>query len=249
MPADAQNLVNLCATRGYAKLSHRSLLECIAQGAGGVATPKPPAASFSFAPASGVVVWGDKNGQHTGNLAVFNATADKATTYGLDLGGNALTSVTGLSSMPLTHLGISNNLLTTLDVTGCTLLSDLDCGNNHITSITGLSTCTALTQLSCNNNSITSITGLSTCTSLTYLNCNSNSITNISVAALTLLAACYFKSNNLSASVVSSVLCQLDANGLMNGDMDISQNSVPTAGGLVCSVNLDPGKEWSVVHD
>ena len=60
---------------------------------------------------------------------------------------------------------LSNNRLTTLDVSGCSGVYTLNCTNNQLTSLT-LTGCTALAQLDCTYNHLTEI-DIRTCTRLT----------------------------------------------------------------------------------
>jgi Leucine-rich repeat (LRR) protein len=60
--------------------------------------------------------------------------------------------------------------VTNFNITGCTALQYLDCGNATITSL-DVSTCTLLQELTCNGTFITSL-DVSTCTALQILDCS-----------------------------------------------------------------------------
>ena len=100
-----------------------------------------------------------------------------------------LTSQTITIRGDVTKLAGAGNQLTSLDVSGCTTLAELDCNNNQLTSL-DVSGCTALTELSCRNNQLTSLNA-SGCTALTELFCNDNQLTSLDVSkdiALTILS-------------------------------------------------------------
>lgn len=72
---------------------------------------------------------------------------------------------------------LADGQLTSLDVSGCTALTRLECNSNKLTSL-NVSGCTALTELWCYNNQLTSL-DVSGCTSLTHLYCHNNKIRSI----------------------------------------------------------------------
>ncbi len=74
------------------------------------------------------------------------------------------------------YLDCGNNNLTSLDVSGCTALTELDCYGNNLTSL-NVSGCTALTELGCWSNNLTSL-DVSKNTALTYLDCEDNKLTS-----------------------------------------------------------------------
>lgn len=206
---------------------------------------------FSFEPASKNIQWSDKNGAHVGNLAAFNAIADKSTVTNIDASFSGLTSITGLSALPLlSGLAVPNNNLTSLDVSHCFNLVLLGFGSNSITSITGLSDCHLLDQLLCDNNPLgtLNLTGLS---ALTALLADHDGLTSLNVSPCPNLGttALICNNNSMNQAAVDNVLCTLDTNGALNGNLDITNNAIPSAAGLVCSGHLDPGKGWTVSHD
>ena len=74
------------------------------------------------------------------------------------------------------YLGCAGNNLTSLNVSGCTALTELDCYYNNLTSL-DVSGCTALTGLDCAGNNLTSL-DVSGCTALTELDCLGNNLTS-----------------------------------------------------------------------
>ena len=112
--------------------------------------------------------------------------------------------------------------LTSLSVSGCTALTELDCSYNQLSSL-NLSSCTALTKLKCDDNPLTSI-NLSGCqslkefswtggkltsldvsqnTALTKLNCRGNELTSLNVSSCTALTYLNCEKNQLTSLNVS----------------------------------------------
>lgn len=215
MPScDAQTLVDLCGSQGYAKLSHRSLLEGIAASAAGtpapVTPPIPPVTAFSYSPATALLRWIESGVVHIGDLATFNATANIANVSSISWQtGTSLTSISGISSLTglinftaptssspnlyvLDFTGCSSvqliacdtGSITTLILTGCSSLQNVNCSVNSIASL-DLTGLVSLTFIDCSVNSITpTITGLTTCTALVTLNCSTNGITSLDCTGL-----------------------------------------------------------------
>ena len=94
--------------------------------------------------------------------------------------------------------------LTSLDVSGCTALTELDCNKNQLTSL-DVSGCTSLTKLSCRSNQLTSL-DVSGCTALTKLDCFDNQLTSLDVSGCTALTELSCSSNPLTSINLSG--CQ-----------------------------------------
>ena len=118
----------------------------------------------------------------------------------------------------LKSIGCSQQKLTVLDVSKCTALTDLSCGdpnlspsnqltNNQLTNL-DVSKCTALINLSCRNNKLTSL-DVSKCTALIMLYCDRNKLTSLDVSKCTALSILYCSSNQLSASALNSLFNSL----------------------------------------
>ena len=86
-------------------------------------------------------------------------------------------------------------IITSLDVSGCTALTELDCGRNPLTDL-DVSGCTALTELDCYNNQLTSL-DVSGCTALTYLRCQYNELWSLDVSGCTALTTLVCSGNPL----------------------------------------------------
>nr|AGS51992.1 internalin-related protein [uncultured bacterium contig00006] len=108
---------------------------------------------------------------------------------------NSTLDVSGLTA--LTLLDCDSNNLTSLDLSGQTALEKLYCANNNLTSLnlTGL---TALTLLDCDSNNLTSL-DLSQQTALTLLSCSNNNLTSLNITGLTALTYLDCSNNNLTS--------------------------------------------------
>ncbi|MDR0907275.1 MAG: leucine-rich repeat domain-containing protein [Rikenellaceae bacterium] len=120
----------------------------------------------------------------------------------------------GISFSQLTSLDISknpalvqvscldNNQLTSLKVSGCPYLDDLECYNNQLTSL-DVSGCPALRYLSCYDNQLTSL-DVSEYAGLISLNCDRNQLTSLDVSKNTALTRLLCTGNQLTSLDVSN---------------------------------------------
>ena len=108
--------------------------------------------------------------------------------------------VSGLTA--LTNLECDHNQLTSLDVSGLTALTSLRCNSNQLTSL-DVSGLTALTNLECDHNQLTSL-DVSGLTALTSLRCNSNQLTSLDVGGLPALTNLNCAYNQLTSLDLSS---------------------------------------------
>ena len=70
----------------------------------------------------------------------------------IDAPDKGITSVAGIEQMPnVTYINLKNNLLTSIDVSGCSGLQTLNLNNNQLTSL-DVSSCNQLTALDCTEN-------------------------------------------------------------------------------------------------
>ena len=164
--------------------------------------------SFLFTPDTAVITWTDSGNVHTGNLATFNATANKPTVTNVTATGVGLTAITGIQSLTaLTTLLLTNNSLVSIDCHGMPTLLALRLSGN-----------TPLTTVIANDCLIGSSTSLlSSCPNLVFVN---------------------LKNNGLSGPGPGAAVCQVDVDGASNGFMDISGNDALSAAGLVCKGHL-----------
>ncbi|MCL1896161.1 MAG: InlB B-repeat-containing protein [Clostridiales bacterium] len=96
-----------------------------------------------------------------------------------------------------------NQLEGDLDVSGLDALKSLWCDNNHLTSLL-ISGCTLLEELKCSSNwlELLDVTGLN---KLTYLDCGYNAIKSLDVSGCALLEDLYCYGNNLESLDVSGL--------------------------------------------
>lgn len=107
------------------------------------------------------------------------------------------TDLTGISYfIKLRKLDVSNNLLTTLDLTGINYLEYLDCSNNELVAVT-VSGLVNLTYFECSYNNITDLY-LGSLYNLTNLYCDNNQLEMLDVTNLTNLVRIGADSNPLA---------------------------------------------------
>ena len=114
---------------------------------------------------------------------------------------NQLTSLDVSGCTALTELKCNDNQLTSLNVSGCTALTTLDCYRNKLTSL-NVSGYTALTELKCYNNQLTAL-DVSQNTALKRLDCYDNQLTSLNVSGCTALKRLDCYRNKLTALDVS----------------------------------------------
>ena len=120
----------------------------------------------------------------------------------LDVSNNLLTSIKVSGSKSLVHLYCNNNPLTSLDASGCTALSSyLTCENNQLRTLNVSDT--SLLRLYCNNNQLTFLNA-SGCTRLEHLHCVNNELISLNVSGCTALVQLQCNYNKLTSLDVSS---------------------------------------------
>ncbi|MDR2562638.1 MAG: leucine-rich repeat domain-containing protein [Prevotellaceae bacterium] len=151
---------------------------------------------------------------------------------------SALTALEKLS----VYCNSPNYNLTGLNLSGCSALRELDCGNNFLSSL-DLSACTSLVKLNCFANQLTALDVSPCSSSLKWLNCGNNySLAVLDVSACTALEYlschnCPVGALNVSAcSNLEYLYCQdiglssLDVSGLSNlKELHCDSNSQMTA--------------------
>jgi Leucine-rich repeat (LRR) protein len=122
---------------------------------------------------------------------------------------NVITNLDLSGCTSLTFLALSSNsALTSLDVSNCTALTTLYCSNNALTSLDA-SGCIALTTLNCPNSQLTSL-DVTNCTALTELNCSTTAnfangqLTSLDVSTCTALTSLVCSNNALTSLDVSN---------------------------------------------
>ena len=135
-------------------------------------------------------------------------------------------SIDGLEKLTaLTHLDVSNNQLTSLDVSNNTALTALYAGTNQLTEL-DISKNTTLTKLYAGSNQLTEL-DVSKNTALTELSAQNNQLTNLDVSKNTALTKLYAGYNQLTKLDVSknTALIELSADNNQLIELDVSKNT------------------------
>jgi Leucine-rich repeat (LRR) protein len=154
---------------------------------------------------------------------------------GLNISNNNLTSLDVSDNTELTLLYCDYNSLTSLQVSGAIALKSIVCSYNQLTSL-DVSANIALEELDCHYNSLTSI-DVSTNSALEKLNCERNSLTSIEVSGATALTAINCNYNLLLSIDVSAntALEKLSCRYNSLTSLDVSANTTLTS--LSCGEN------------
>ena len=132
----------------------------------------------------------------------WNGASPKRITS-LDIFGSNLTGTLNVSGLTaLTMLNCQGNELTGLDVSGCSSLKEIKCIDNNLTGTLDVSGLTALERLWCDNNDLTAI-NVSGCTALKRLICSYNNLTTLDVSNLTTLQELRCFNNGMTTLDVS----------------------------------------------
>ena len=127
----------------------------------------------------------------------------------LDVAGYGITDMTGIEIFyNLDTLYCGENDFASLDVSNNWKLKYLDCGGYPFITVTSLQTlnisgCTGLTYLNCSSSKLTGL-DLSSCTALTWLDCSYNSLTSLDLSANTRLEYLNCADNQLSCLDISN---------------------------------------------
>ena len=163
-------------------------------------------------------------------------TANISGVTNLDIRNKDISDLTGIEAFSaLIELIVSNNKLTSLDISQNTALLYLDCNYNQLTSL-DLSKNTALETLECYNNQLTAL-DVSANTALTLLNVNNNKLTSLDVSKNTALKFFKCADNQLASLDVSKNTALETLNCYVNQltSLDVSVNTALT--NLDCNSN------------
>ncbi len=116
-----------------------------------------------------------------------------------------ISDMTGIEAfVNLDTLDCSQNQISSLDVSNCTLLKYLSCNSNQLSHL-DISNCSLLTELWCGSNQLTSL-DVSNCALLSNLWCGSNQLSSLDVSNCTLLTDLWCRSNQLTSLDVSNCI-------------------------------------------
>jgi hypothetical protein len=166
------------------------------------------------------------------NYVLIDANSDGEITqqealavYKMSLGAGDIVDVTGIEYFTnLTWLDISDNLLTSLDVSSLTNLKRLSCNWTPVTTITLND---QLEELTCLMDEIETL-DVSHCPNLRKLSCSHNHISELDVAGLNLLETLYCSNNEISVLNVSNMpqLNSLDCANNNVSELDVAGKSL-----------------------
>ena len=147
-----------------------------------------------------------------------------------------MTSLDVTGCISLEDLQCDDNLLTNLNVSNCTALQKLICTQNQLTSL-DVTGCSALELIWCYNNSLTSL-DVSDCIVLENLNCSQNQLSSLDVNGCVHLTFINCKSNQLTGLNASGciALSSLDCSQNQLDSLDVSECTVLKK--LICNSNL-----------
>ena len=206
--ARAKNWISLKYRRAMASVPYEGEDSNLQVGSGVITmtTSKAVGSTITLAIKAdgGVTIEGAKTPlQPDGHIAYYTLTSQTVTIRGdvteLDCSANYnyLTSLEASGCTALTTLDCSRSELTSLNVSGCTALTTLDCSRSELTSL-NVSGCTALTTLDCSNNPLTSI-NLSGCESLKSFSWTDGKLTSLDVSGCTALTELNCRGNQLTS--------------------------------------------------
>jgi Leucine-rich repeat (LRR) protein len=174
------------------------------------------------------------------SLQLYNANIDSA-----DLSNNTdlkklymystNSSHINISGLNLSIISVWDNQLSELDVSSCTDLEKLWCGNNNLTYL-DLNNKPNLKVLECDTNNLSSLV-LSNSSNLEYLDCSNNQITNLDISN-TNLSSIFCSNNQLTELDLSSLGYRpkfINCSNNFINTLDFSNNTMITT--LDCSNN------------
>lgn len=126
------------------------------------------------------------------------------------------------NTFSLQTISVSGKSVTSIDVSNSTYLSTLIVFSNLLTSL-DVSKNTRLQTLSCSYNNL-GVLNVRQNRELIHLYCISNSIPNLDIGLNNLLSTLKCYGNNQSPSVTDKIFTDLDANGIINGTLNIRNN-------------------------
>ena len=171
-----------------------------------------------------IINWGDGLIDTTGKYPldfVRRHTYGDTNTYTVNIIGNDFFH-------RCTSFGCSNMQISSLDVSSCTALEDLNCSSNLLTSL-DVSSCGRLIQLYCENNQLTDLNGINS-RRLEVVNCSGNNLTSLNVSNNKILRYLLCSDNALTSLDISgcTALKDLDCsnNRLLLSDLHIASSHI-----------------------
>lgn len=170
------------------------------------------------------------------NENLQNITVNNPDLKTLYINNNKLTSLNVSGASNLTILNCSFNKLSSLDVNSNTKLSILDCGYNDLTTL-NLDSCTNLTDLRCSRNLALKEINVSTLPLLRFLFCDVNDLSSLDVSHNTELADIICDGNKLTALDISQNTKLRSISCHVNAITELDLSKCPDLQSLTCSYN------------
>jgi hypothetical protein len=202
---------------------------------------------------SAVVSWGDgSSNTYTLSSSDYVCTHSYASSVsrtitimgtaitGLKCNDNQLTTLTVTGNTVLETLYCQNNQLTSLSISKLSKLNYLCCQSNSLSSLS-FSENTALETLLCANNQLSSLS-VSGLPKLRYLNCYSNRLTSLDVSGLSNLSYLECRTNNISGTALDNLFKSLNATSGITKLLYILGNP----GIASCNTTIATNKNWTV---
>lgn len=147
----------------------------------------------------------------------------------------------------LTELDCSVNNISSLNVSGCVNLQQLACSYNNISSSLDVSQLDALTELYCSNNNIPSLV-VKENGPLISINCENNNLSYLNINGLADLRSLWCYGNNLSTCALDSIFHQLPVTLIQyNSRIVIKNGEITTPGTSTCRDTIATNKNWHVI--
>ena len=175
-------------------------------------------------------------GYDSGPLDDYVPTANISGILNLVIDSKNIADLTGIEDfLSLQTLNCETNLLSVIDVSKNTALTQLFCGGNSLSNI-DISMLLALQIFWCQDNQLNSI-DVTNNTQLISLVCGNNLLTNLDVSKNTALNVLSFEDNQISSINVSNntTLNHLNCKNNLLGSLDVTNNNMLTY--LDCSYN------------
>lgn len=135
----------------------------------------------------------------------IEATADGKVTD-IDLRNNGLTGAMDLKGLlALEGFVCDKNQVTSIDLSGCYNLRNVNCHNNPNLTSVDVSNCLLLYEVWCNDNESLTQLNVSGCISMEYINCYNNQITSLDVSDLKNLRGLICAKNQIQALNLSGL--------------------------------------------
>lgn len=151
---------------------------------------------------------------------------------------NNLNSLHGIEYLTeLTRLDCIGSTLTTLDVSGLTKLTYLDCNKSSSLTTLNVSGLTSLKALNCSNCALTEL-NTSDLETLTVLNCSGNQLTTLDTSKLTSLTRLLCNNNQLTALDVSGLTILTNLTCYNNQLTTLDASGLTSLKNLTCDNNM-----------